>query len=199
MFSCVHRGNGFGREYRRFHLRCSYKLLALRFVVPVPDPQKLPLSGFSFPDIREHSRMKTISRERAIHGTISLSLLTHSASVPPSCLKRCMELGTGRGSLPSKHYPAFLRFRSARISMYRLKQGEQQVRCWLTDRLVSLGCSARRVNSESGGQSIRCGLGNASERYDFAKPKNSSSLISFRFLLRIGSRCRPQPVRHPVA
>jgi len=42
--------------------------------------------------------------------------------------------------------------------------------------------------SESGGQSIRSGLGNASERYDFAKPKNSSSLISFRSFLRIGSR-----------
>jgi hypothetical protein len=67
------------------------------------------------------------------------------------------------------------------------------VRCWGTNGSASLGRSAKHVRSESGGQSIRSGFGNASERYDFAKAKNSSSLISFRSLLRIGSPgCLPR-------
>lgn len=40
---------------------------------------------------------------------------------------------------------------------------------------------------------MRRGLGKASERYLFAKPKNSSSLMSFRFFFRIGSRSGPHP------
>ena len=56
----------------------------------------------------------------------------------------------------------------------------------LTNGSASLGCSAKRTNSESGGQSIRCGLGKASERYDLAKLKNSSSLTSLRSLFCIG-------------
>jgi len=35
-------------------------------------------------------------------------------------------------------------------------------------------------------------FGKASDRYDLAKPKKSSSLISLRFLFRIGSHCRYQ-------
>ena len=67
------------------------------------------------------------------------------------------------------------------------------MRCWGTNGSASLRCSAKNVRSESGGQSIRSGFGNASERYDFAKAKNSSSLISFRSLLRIGSPgCLPR-------
>ena len=42
--------------------------------------------------------------------------------------------------------------------------------------------------SESGGQSIRSGLGNASEKYDLAERRSSSPLISFCSFLRISSR-----------
>jgi hypothetical protein len=47
-------------------------------------------------------------------------------------------------------------FRRASISMYRLKQGEQHVRCSLTSASrSSTGCSAMRCKSQSGGQPIR--------------------------------------------
>jgi hypothetical protein len=53
------------------------------------------------------------------------------------------------------NYPAFRLFSSASNSMQRLKQGEQHVRCWLTDARLSFVCVSRDSHASRTPRSFR--------------------------------------------
>src|SRR5256885_70552 len=65
-------------------------------------------------------------------------------------------------------------------SPYRLKQGEQVLKCSVSFAPLSVGLNARDRSAESCGQPSRFGLGKASERYERANCSKCLSPFSMR-------------------